>query len=514
LRRFLGIDSADSLRGVTMRYLFLAGALMMAAGAFALVEGAEAQGVPAKVAEARAQPDMVDVVSVDAPVFVLNHVRVIDGTGTAAKDDQTVLIADGKIQAMGPAGVVAVPQGAQQFDKTGYTVIPGLVGMHDHLYYTDSIAVQRVGGRIPEPGLIVAEIPYTAPRLYLAAGVTTMRTTGSNEPYMDLKLKSRIDANLTPGPSIDVTAPYLEGAPTIFAQMHELTGPDDAKRMVDYWAAEGTTSYKAYMNITREELGVAIEAAHAHKMKLTGHLCSVTWPEAIALGIDDLEHGPVLADTEFVADKKPDVCPRGGTAEWAKQDLDGAAVQALIQNLVTHHVAVTSTLPVFEAFVPGRPKLQRRVLEAMSAESAQSYLTARAGIAMDAPYGAYLRKEMDFEMAFVKAGGLLLGGPDPTGNGGVLPGFGDQREIELLVEAGLSPVQAIQVMTQNGAVYLGQQDRIGTLAAGKQADLVLIKGDPSKNIDEIENVETVFKAGVGFDSKKLIESVRGQVGIR
>jgi hypothetical protein len=150
----------------------------------------------------------------------------------------------------------------------------------------------------------------------------------------------------------------------------------------------------------------------------------------------------------------------------------------------------------------------------MSAESAQSYLTARAGVPLDSPMTSLLREEMDFEMAFVKAGGVLLGGPDPTGNGGVLPGFGDQREIELLVEAGFTPVQAIQVMTQNGAVYLGQQDRIGTLAAGKQADMVLIKGDPSKNIDEIENVETVFKAGVGFDSKKLIESVRGQVGIR
>ena len=200
-------------------------------------------------------------------------------------------------------------------ERSGYTVIPGLVGMHDHLYYTNSYAVQVVDGKTGEPGLFLAEIPYTAPRLYLAAGVTTMRTTGSVEPYTDLKVKSRIDANLMPGPSIDATAPYLEGAPTRFAQMHELTGPDDAKRMVDYWAAEGMTSYKAYMNITRDELGVAIQQAHAHKLKVTGHLCSVTWPEAVALGIDDLEHGPVFTDTEFVADKKPDVCPAG----WQQQ---------------------------------------------------------------------------------------------------------------------------------------------------------------------------------------------------
>jgi len=482
-----------------MRLLFLFGSLLIAASA---------------VAQTQKSSDVAPFISVETPVFVLNHVRVIDGTGAAVKEDQAIVVLNVKIQSIGPSVSVQVPQGAQLLDRSGYTVIPGIVGMHDHLYYTNSISVQFAGGRIGEPGLFVAEIPYTAPRLYLAAGVTTMRTTGSLEPYTDLKIKSRIDANLMPGPSIDVTAPYLEGAPTLFAQMHELAGPDDAKRMVNYWAAEGMTSYKAYMNITREELGAAIEEAHAHKLKLTGHLCSVTWPEAVLLGIDDLEHGPVFADTEFVADKKPDVCPTGGSGRWAKQDVNGSQVQELIHKLVSHHVAVTSTLPVFESSAPGRPKLQRRTLDAMSAESAQSYLTARANVALDSPMTALLRKEMDFEVAFVKAGGLLLAGPDPTGNGGVLPGFGDQREIELLLEAGFTPVEAIRIATENGASYLGQQDRIGTLVPGKQADLVLIKGDPSKSINDIESVETVFKAGIGYDSKKLIDSVRGQVGIR
>ena len=482
-----------------MRFVLLIGTLMVATVA---------------AAQTPMAPDVAEVVSVDAPVFVLNHVRVIDGTGAPAKEDQAVVIANGKIKSIGPSASVQAPQGAQQMDRTGYTVIPGLVGMHNHLYYTDSISVQYAFGRIGQPGLFIAEIPYTAPRLYLAAGVTTMRTTGSLEPYTDLKVKSRIDADLMPGPTIDATAPYLEGAPTRFAQMHELTGADDAKRMVDYWTAEGMSSFKAYMNITSEELGAAIQEAHARKLKLTGHLCSITWPEAIALGIDDLEHGPVFADTEFVADKKPDVCAQGGAAAWVKQDINGAAVQALIQNLVSHHVAVTSTLPVFEAGVPGRPQLRRRVLDAMSAESAQSYLIARGLVSLDSQMTSLMRKEMDFEVAFAKAGGLLLAGPDPTGNGGVLPGFGDQREIELLVEAGFTPAQAIQIGTENGAIYLGQRDRIGTLAPGKQADLVLIKGDPSSNIADIENVETVFKAGVGYDSKKLIDSVRGQVGIR
>jgi imidazolonepropionase-like amidohydrolase len=466
------------------------------------------------VGGAQEHSDVAPFVSISAPVVVLNHVRVVDGTGSAAKEDQALVMANGKIQSIGPAGSVQAPAGAQMLDRAGYTVIPGIVGMHNHLYYTDSFAVQVGANReIGEPGLFIAEVPYTAPRLYLAAGVTTMRTTGSVEPYTDLKVKHRIDENRMPGPSIDATAPYLEGSPTIFAQMHELSGPDDARRTVAYWADEGMTSFKAYMNITRAELGAAIEEAHRRKLKLTGHLCSVTWREAIDLGIDDLEHG-ILEDTEFVPDKKPDVCPSGADSVLAKLDMQGAQVQQLIRELVSHHVAVTSTLPVFESSVPGRPRLQQRVLNAMSAESSQSYLTARARVRLESPMTDLLRKEMEFEMAFVKGGGLLLAGPDPTGNGGVLPGFGDQREIELLVEAGFTPVQAIQIATENGAKYLGQQDRIGTLVAGKQADVVLIKGDPSKHIDEIENVETVFKAGVGYDSAKLIEAVRGQVGIR
>jgi len=459
--------------------------------------------------------DATAVISVHDPVVALNRVRVIDGTGAAAKENQTVVIADGKIQAVGSFGTVTVPPNAQQLDCTGYTVIPGLVGMHNHVFYIDSAALQRrPSGVVDEPGVVGVELAYTGPRLYLAAGVTTMRTTGSVEPYTDIKIKQRIDSGLMPGPKTELTAPYLEGKPSAFAQMHELTGPDDAKHLVDYWADEGMTSYKAYMNITRGELGAAIQQAHARHFKLTGHLCSVTWREAIALGIDNLEHGPVFTDTDFVADKKSDVCPQTGRQSWTTLDVNGPQVQALIQDLVSHHVAVTSTLPVFEAFLPGRPQLEQRVLDAMSAESAQSYLTARARIPMDSPFTPLFKKELQFEFAFAKAGGLLLAGPDPTGNGGVLPGFGDQREVELLVEAGFTPVQAIQIATLNGATYLGQQDNIGSIASGKQADLVLIKGDPSKKIEEIENVETVFKDGVGYDSRKLIDSVRGQVGIR
>jgi hypothetical protein len=130
----------------------------------------------------------------------------------------------------------------------------------------------------------------------------------------------------------------------------------------------------------------------------------------------------------------------------------------------------------------------------------------RAALERDA---RMLRIEMDLERAFVAAGGLLIAGADPVGVGGVLPGFGDHREIELLVEAGFSPLQAIRIATLNGATYLGRQDRIGSIAVGKNADLVVVKGDPAARIDDIENVEFVFKDGAGYDPAKLLDSVAG-----
>jgi hypothetical protein len=357
---------------------------------------------------------------------------------------------------------------------------------------------------------------FTAPRMYLAAGVTTMRTTGSVEPYLDLNLRREIDRGHLPGPHMDVTAPYLEGPNSPFVQMHNLTGPDDARAFVDYWASQGVTSYKAYMNITRAELKAAVEEAHKHGLKITGHLCAVTYPEAAEIGIDNLEHG-FFVNTQLDPGKQPDLCPKTvGTPTLAGMDPNGADAAALIKLLVEHHVAITSTLPVFESYVPQHVHLQNRVLEAMSPPTREAYLYTR-NLELTRPanptralayeHGAQL------EHKFVAAGGLLLAGPDPTGDGGVLPGFGDQREVELLVESdGFTPLEAIEIATLNGATYLGQQSRIGSIAAGKNADLVVLDGNPATNIHDIEKVEIVFKDGVGYDSAKLLESIQGRYG--
>lgn len=448
-----------------------------------------------------------EFVKVNAPVIALTHARVIDGTGAAARADQTVIISGGKIESIGDAVSTAAPTGAQVIDLSGKTVIPGFVGMHEHMFYPS-------GGRTAVA--IYNEMGFSFPRLYLGNGVTSVRTTGSIEPYTDLELKKLIDEGKLAGPKIHVTGPYLEGAGSFTPQMHELTGPDDARNTVNFWADAGATSFKAYMHITRAELAAAIAAAHKRGIKVTGHLCSIGFKEAAALGIDDLEHG-LMVDTEFDRGKTPDVCPAQDlTAQTlSKLDVESAPVQDMIHDLVAHHVAVTSTIVIFETFVPNQPPLERRVLDALLPEAAIAYLGQRSliGQSPNSPWPELVKKEMQFEYDFVKAGGLLLAGEDPTGYGGDLAGFGDQRELELLVEAGFSPEQAIQIYTENGARFLGEEDHIGTLAAGKQADIVVIDGDPSKNINDIEKTELVFKDGIGYDSAKLIESVRSSVGL-
>src|SRR5229473_2978979 len=461
-----------------------------------------AQGPPA---------DRQQFIRSEAPVIALAHVRLIDGTGAPPLEDQTIVITEGKIQSIAPSTTAMVPSNAQTLDLKGYTVLPGLVGMHDHMFFP-------MGGNPP----MYSNMGSSFPRLYLANGVTTIRTTGSVVPFTDLEIKKLIDAGRMIGPKMHITAPYLEGRGSFTPVMHELTGPEDARRMVNFWADEGATSFKAYMNITRAELRAAVEEAHKRGLKVTGHLCSIGFREAAELGIDNLEHG-LMADSEFVPDKQPDKCPGAAVSASLRQlDINSDAVKETIHTLVAKKVALTSTLPVFEAGAPltqsgigaASAVLNPRVLNVMNTDARVRYLTARSRVAADSPTPVLIRKSMDFERAFVAAGGLLMAGLDPTGNGGIVAGFGDLREVELLVEAGFTPLEAIKIATLNGARFLGEDSRIGSITAGKQADLMIVKGNPAAKISDIEAVEIVFKDGVGYDSEKLIQSVQGLVGIR
>jgi imidazolonepropionase-like amidohydrolase len=448
-------------------------------------------------------PQVRNFVAVGDSVVALTNVTIIDGTGRPPRTSQTIVIRGNRIADVGPASTVRVPAGARVMELRGSTVIPGIVGLHDHLFYT------AAGGR-------ANQMSYTGPRLYLASGVTTIRTTGGRSPYAEINTKEAIEAGRVPGPRVHLTAPYITGGTGGSAgSMAEINSPEAARRFVAYWAQEGAEWIKAYTDIRSADLEAAIDEAHKRGMKVTGHLCSVTFREAVDLGIDNLEHG-LFTNTDFDPQKKPDVCPPNSLVRVGVASMTSDTAKSVIQKMVSKGVGMTSTLAVFEMFFPNRPTKDERMLEAMSPEVRAAYLQFRTNTdtaASPVLTAAMLRNAMVFEKAFVEAGGLLAAGVDPTGVGGALAGFGDQRNYELLVETGFSPSKTIQIMTANGAKILGVYDKLGSIERGKLADLVVVNGDLASDPSVIRKVTTVFKDGVGYDSAKLIAAVKGRVGI-
>jgi imidazolonepropionase-like amidohydrolase len=440
-----------------------------------------------------------DFVRVPPGTIALTHVRVIDGSGAPSRDDQTVILDGPRIREVGDASAVSTTGIPRILDLHGHTVLPGLVGMHEHLFYA-----------FP-PGSTYGEVPVPFARLYLAAGVTSARTGGTLNLPAEADLRNRIEAGSEFGPHLYLTSPYLDPA------ANSPEDPQAAISQVQQWNGAGARTVKVYTHARPSELAATIATARRLGMQVTGHLCAIGFTQAAELGIDNLEHG-LIVDTEFYPGRRPNTCPdqNAVAAELARMDADSPAVQQLIRTLVQHHVAITSTLTVFESFSSSRlPRLDAdRTMLMLTPDSRAAYRRRlSAGSAQpETVWATLLKLEMNFERAFVEAGGLLMAGVDPTGWGAALPGYGDQHQLELLVEAGFTPEQAIRIATYNGALFLGQAARIGTLEKGKEADLVIVEGNPVAGISAIRNTRIVFKDGVGFDSQAVLRSVEGTIG--
>lgn len=432
----------------------------------------------------------------DAPGIALTGVAVIDGSGSTVKRDQTVLIEAGRIVAIGASDSVAIPEHARVLDLPGRTVIPGLVGMHDHTHM---------------PGMTF--MGHTASHLWLASGVTTVQTAGSAEPDTEVALVRVIAAGKAPGPTIFPTAQYLTG-PDGNGPMAKPASTEEARRLVREWSARGATWFKLYRHIRPDIAAAVIDEAHAQGRKVTGHLCSLSFREAALMGIDSIEHGLISA-SDFVDGKPEGECVSNRGALGALE-LDDPRVAALIGLLVREQVTLTSTLAIIESHFPHRPQGDERSLALLSPGWRQAYDERQARLAETAAdtsmTPALLAKLMAFERMFVAAGGRLVMGPDPGRH--VLPGHGNQRGFELLVEAGFTVPEALRIATANGAGALGIGDRTGRIAPGHAADLVVLGGDLAGEPSAIRNVEIVFKDGTGFDPGKLIAGLEGQVGLQ
>ena len=440
-------------------------------------------------------------------ITVFKNALLIDGKGNAAKPNQTIIINQGKIVWVGDDTKAIIPQGVNTVNLNGKVIMPGLVMLHEHMYISAHSMETRQA--------IVHQLPATFPRLYLAAGATTIRTAGNVEPYSDMNLKKDIDAGTMPGPFMEVTAPYMEGNQSFFQQMNKLNKPEEAISFVNYWADQGFTSFKGYMNIDKPTLKAAIDAVHKRKLKITAHLCAVTYREAAEMGIDQLEHG-FYVSTDFVKNKTENQCPSNAEESIANLDVESDSVKSLLKFLIEKKTIITSTLAVLEGLNTTQPAPSAELLSYFSPDSRDFYLklftrirSAKAPSDDDKAFA----NNAKMEKMFYDMGGLLTVGTDPTGNGGTVAGFGNWRAIELLVETdGFTPLEAIKIATLNGAIALGFDRTIGTIETGKSADLLIIDGDPSKKISDIRKVQFVFKNGVGYNSKKLFESVKGKVG--
>ncbi|MDX1406692.1 MAG: amidohydrolase family protein, partial [Saprospiraceae bacterium] len=425
------------------------------------------------------------------PVIALRNATVVDGTGGPVQYNQTILISNGRIAAVGPAAELPMTESATVIDCRGKTVIPGFVMLHEHMFYSTPF----------KDKFSVSEMPWTFPRMYLAGGATTIRTAGSIQPLTDLNMKKWIQRGEMPGPDMDVTSPFITSEEVGIPQINPLLEGQNPAELVNFWADQGVTSFKVYVTITREDLKQVVEAAHARGLKVTGHLCSVTYREAAEIGIDDLEHGFYMA-SDFIEDKLPDMCdPFARSRTLRSLDVESAQMKALMQVLIEHQVAVTSTLPVFVPYKDreivlggGFDALEQDFKQKLSVDHA-----TRAEREQPATL-AYFQKQMAWEKQFYDMGGLLVAGTDPTGAGRVIAGYANQYIPELFVEAGFSIPEAIRICTLHGAIYLERDDEIGTIEAGKRADLILLDGDLSQEISKIRNIEIVFKNGVGFDS--------------
>lgn len=441
-------------------------------------------------------PSARNFLAVDTAVIALTHVTVIDGTGARARDDQTILLRDGRIESVGATARVPIPAAAKVLDLAGHTVIPGLVGLHEHTYL----------GGISHP----APMMHSA-LLYLAAGVTTAMTAGSMLPYNELNTKRMIDAGALPGPRLHIAGPYLTGPRPAPGPFRIVESAEEAARVVNYWADEGATWFKILGGPTAVVRAV-VNAAHARGLKVTAHLCAVTFTEGALLGVDALQHG-FITNSEYVPGKQPDVCPPTNQKAQADVDPASAEVRESIRRIVAAGASVVSTLGAYESFSIRRFQLDtaemamlappvRREVEETHATLATSGFTVPDRL---------LTRMMQWERQFVAAGGLLGAGSDPWGTG-FMPGYGNLRNYELLIEAGFSAPTSVQIMTLNGARILGEQRRIGSIEPGKAADLVVIHGNLVVNPRAIRDVRIVFRDGYAFDPAKLRDEVRGKLG--
>ncbi|MBS1545667.1 MAG: amidohydrolase family protein [Bacteroidetes bacterium] len=443
-------------------------------------------------------------VSLQKDKYAITHVQLLDGRGTTAQKDMTIVIEQGRITQIAPSAKTILPKEMYIVDGTGKTVMPGFVMMHEHIFYTKTF----------EGEFNVVNMTNTFPRMYLAGGVTTMRTAGSVSPHTDLNIQRFIREGKMAGPKMDVTGPFIERqSETSIPQLPILPKEQTPGATIDYWADQGCTSFKVYMHISRQDLKEVVQHAHARGLKVTGHLCSVSYQEAAEIGIDNLEHG-FMASSDFAERRLEDLCDYfKASTGLQKLGKDDPAMDKLMRMLIDKGVTITTTPAVFTPttgyeLIPGggeeaiHPDVLKNIKAGYDRRLGKDSISQRM-----------FRNELYWIRKFHQMGGKVVVGTDPTGAGRIIAGYGNMWTLELMVKGGFTLPEAIMLCTLNGARFLNRDKETGSLEKGKSADLILIDGDLSADATNIRKIQWVIKDGIAFESKKMFESVKGKVGL-
>lgn len=419
---------------------------------------------------------------------------VIDGTGKLPLTGYTILIRGERIAAVGRQ--VKIPQGAIVLDMTGKTIIPGLIDMHGHMY-------ERATGS--------QRSQFEAyPLLYLAGGVTTVRSPGDFDPEGMVALRERLKRHEAIGPRIFTAGPYFDNDPSQVDWIKGVRSPEEALEKFNGWKAR-IDYVKFYTRITEPEFRIVLEAAHKAGIRATGHLNSITATRAIELGIDGLEHG-IFAMSELTPKLESG---QDKNCLLADLDLDSPVVENLITSIVKHRVAIDPTIVVYQSLDPNFEPVTPDWLKYLSAEAQAHQVSLRAAASKRNPASAQcLQRALQTQLRFVKKvydrGGIIIAGTDPV-IVTLTPGYGLQRELKNLVAAGLTPIAAIKAATLTAATVLHHEKDFGSIESGKLADLVVIGGDPATRIEDVGKTEIIFQGGVRYDPAALRKSAEGQI---
>lgn len=368
--------------------------------------------------------------------FAISNTALIDGTGGGIKTNQTIVVINGTITQVGPSSTESIPNGIRVIDGTNKTVTPGLVMLHEHMFYTKPF----------ENWFSVGQMTFTFPRLYLAGGVTSMRTGGSIQPQTDLNVKQWIEEGKMTGPKMHVTGPFIEREGPKVPELGFIGNTEEVSKIVNFWADKGVTSFKVYNNITKEDLRICVAEAHKRGLKVTGHLCSLTYEEASNIGIDNLEHG-FMASSDFALDKEENLCdPFAARSSLAAEDVNSDKINRLIDLLIKNKTVITTTPNVFEPYtnreiVPGGgfEALAPQIQERLKAGHERSQGRDSASLAL-------FNKNLKWLKRFHEKGGFLVAGTDPTGAGRTVAGYANQRTVEIFGRIGVCSRDCLQNM--------------------------------------------------------------------